>query len=175
MLPRLWRCRLPEQSDAIRPLRGNVPTRIARLRDGDFDAILLADAGVERLGCDLSGLVVRHLSTRELLPAPGQGALAVETRVDDGRVREIVNSVHDATAAETTGCERLLLRRLEGGCHLPLGAYACRTHEGSLTLEAALGELNGSTTRASVRRVVVDASSVDDVVEAAYAGLRVGP
>ena len=103
-------------------LRGNVPTRVRRLREGRYDAIVLAAAGLDRLALDVSGLVVLTLPREQLVPAPGQGALAIQTRASDGALRELCARVlADPEAAATVAAERALLVALGGGCNLPLG------------------------------------------------------
>lgn len=119
-------------------LRGNVPTRVQRLRDGDYEAILLAGAGLSRLDFDLEGLEVRRLDPVEWPGAPGQGALALECRADDAATLEAVSTIHDPAAADSVEAERSLLRLLGGGCGLPLGAYAV-AEDGGWRLHAALG------------------------------------
>lgn len=103
-------------------LRGNVPTRIERLDEGRYDAIVLAAAGLKRLG--LEGRISGFLEPEQLLPAPGQGALAVQVRVDDEATRHWVERLDDAAARATTTAERAFLARLEGGCQVPVGALA---------------------------------------------------
>lgn len=105
-------------------LRGNVPTRVRKLREGEYDAILLAKAGVDRLELDLSEFDVTALPLETFLPAPGQGALAVEIRSDDSKTREAVAPLDDAHVRMEIEAERGLLQRFSGGCNLPLGAYA---------------------------------------------------
>jgi hydroxymethylbilane synthase len=108
----------------IRDLRGNVPTRLKKLEQGDYDAILLASAGVRRLSIDLSKFQVLRLDPKEFIPAPGQGALAIQMREGDPRlvgVRAVLN--HDRTA-EATRFERAIQAIFGGGCGLPLGAHA---------------------------------------------------
>jgi hydroxymethylbilane synthase len=106
------------------PLRGNVPTRVRRLREGRLDAIVLAAAGLERLGLDLSDLVVVPLPVELLVPAPGQGALAIQIRAGDVALLHILR---DTLADEETGrivaAERSLLQALGGSCNLPLGVH----------------------------------------------------
>jgi len=119
-------------------LRGNVPTRVQRLRDGDYEAILLAGAGLSRLDFDLDGLEVLRLDAEEWPGAPGQGALALECRADDTATLEAVSTIHDPAAAESVEAERALLRLLGGGCGLPLGAHAV-AEDGGWRLHAALG------------------------------------
>jgi hydroxymethylbilane synthase len=107
-------------------LRGNVPTRIEKLRRGEYDAILLAHAGVKRLGLDLSDLEVRVLQSDVIVPAPGQGALALECRSADLDLVALLGALDNANARETVEAERGLMARLEGGCQLALGAVAQR-------------------------------------------------
>jgi len=109
------------------PLRGNVPTRVQKLRERQYDAIVLAAAGVERLGLDLSDLVVFALDPRRFQPAPGQGAVAVEARAGDERVRALLAPLDDRDARAACGRERAFLRVLEGGCSTPFG---CFVHDG---------------------------------------------
>lgn len=107
----------------VRELRGNVPTRLRRVFDGDLDAVILAVAGLNRLGLNSrSGMY--QLSATEMLPAPGQGALALETRSNDDRVRQLLVSLHDPEAAAAVNCERAALQAFGGGCRAPLGVYA---------------------------------------------------
>jgi len=105
-------------------LRGNVPTRIDKLRRGDYDAIMLACAGIERLGLDLEGLEVQDLGPDILAGAPGQAALGWQCRVDDTELLTLLARVEDLPAARCTAVERGLLKALGGGCSLPLGSYA---------------------------------------------------
>jgi len=106
------------------PLRGNVPTRLRKLRNGEFDAIVVASAGVERLQLPLDGIKAYRLHESVFVPAPGQGALAVQIRREDSVVRDAVTSISDAGLADLIWLEREVLRRLEGGCLLPLGTCA---------------------------------------------------
>lgn len=102
-------------------IRGNVPTRVKRARRADYDAVLLAAAGLERLDQDLSGLVIETLPVRSFTPAPGQGALGVQCRVGDGRVRSVLQKIHDEVTARCVAAERSVLLGLGGGCSMPLG------------------------------------------------------
>jgi hydroxymethylbilane synthase len=112
-------------------LRGNVPTRVRRLREGRYDAIVLAAAGLERLNLELGDLVVRTLPAELLVPAPGQGALAIQTRADDAAVRELCARVlGDPETAAAVVAERALLVALGGGCNLPLGVALTRDARG---------------------------------------------
>lgn len=122
--------RRAEQLLALRPdlrieaLRGNVPTRVAKLRAGQHDAILLAAAGLHRLQLDTSGLHAITLPPNLLVPAPAQGALAVQVREGDAATLGLCRSLlHDEDTAQLIDAERVLLSRAGGGCNLPLGAY----------------------------------------------------
>ncbi len=102
-------------------LRGNVDTRLRKLDEGLYDGIILAQAGLRRLGVEVEGEV---LSEEVMLPAVGQGVLAVETREDDGQTLELLSFLHHEPTAVCVKAERAFLRRLEGGCQVPLAAYA---------------------------------------------------
>jgi hydroxymethylbilane synthase len=122
-------------------LRGNVPTRLERLRAGDYDAIVLAAAGLTRLG--LAAHITSYLPPEEFPPAVSQGVIGVCARSDDARVLECLAPLDDAGARLAVSAERALLARLEGGCQVPLGALAVL--EGSaLHLRAAVCALDGS-------------------------------
>jgi hydroxymethylbilane synthase len=135
----------------IRALRGNVPTRIRKLREGGYDAILLAAAGVARLQLDLEGLVAVELPFGSMLPAPGQGALAIETRAGEAESSGL-RELHDPAVARCVDAERTLLALLGGGCHLPLGCLATEEETG-IRLQAALGAIDDEATAATVARV----------------------
>ena len=107
----------------ISDLRGNVPTRIQKLRDGNYDAIVLAKAGVDRLQLDLSEFFVEVLNPTEFVPAPAQGVLGLQIREDDTRMAEIMQHLNHTDVAKRIGIERKVLNLLEGGCQLPLGVY----------------------------------------------------
>ncbi|GAB4153883.1 MAG: hypothetical protein Fur0037_22630 [Planctomycetota bacterium] len=128
---------------ATADVRGNVPTRVRKVRDGDYDATLLAGAGLKRLGLDLSGLASLALDPGRFVPAPGQGALAVQCRAGDSRVRGILSRIHDSGAARCVEAERRLLLGLGGGCSLPLGAL-CTEERRGFRLRAALFAPNGA-------------------------------
>lgn len=113
----------------VEDLRGNVPTRIQKLRDEDYDAIMLAKAGVQRLGIDLSEFYVEELEPMEFIPAPAQGVLAIQVREDDAKLIEKLQVLHNPGVAEEIGVERKVLNLFNGGCHMPLGCY-CRKEGG---------------------------------------------
>ena len=104
----------------IASLRGNVDTRVRKALDGDYDAIVIAAAGVERLG--LGDAISEHLGFDVMLPAPGQGALAVQCRADDRATRDLLESLDDPVARATTTAERTFLEELGGGCAAPVAA-----------------------------------------------------
>jgi len=124
-------------------LRGNVDTRIRKLESGEFDAIVLALAGVTRLG--VRNKVTQVFDEDLMLPAVGQGALGIETRADDAQTSRFVAALDDAETRACVTAERALLRELQGGCQVPLGAWG-RLREGELHLEAAVFSAAGSET-----------------------------
>ena len=113
----------------IKDLRGNVPTRIKKLRDESYDAIMIAKAGVSRLGLDLSDLHVETLTPNELIPAPAQGVLAIQIRESNTELFDILQTLNHPDIAEELAVERTVLKLFGGGCHLPLGCY-CRKDDG---------------------------------------------
>jgi len=122
-------------------LRGNVPTRIERLRKGNYDAIILAAAGLRRLGLEAN--VSEHLSTEVFPPAVSQGVIGVCARASDAEALRWLKALDDPEARFASTAERALLRRLEGGCQVPLGALA-RLSGTSLRLHAAVCALDGA-------------------------------
>jgi len=105
-----------------RPLRGNVNTRLQKLDEGRYDTLIMAAAGLLRLG--LRGRISLWLEPTEFLPAPAQGALAVQTRADDKATIEMVEMIEDAQTRRIVLAERQVLRRLHPGCHAPVGVFA---------------------------------------------------
>lgn len=154
----------------VRALRGNVPTRIRKLRDGDYDAILLAAAGVRRLDLEIDDLDCVELAPEVMLPAPGQGALAIEARAADPISRPL-SELHDPAVARCVGAERRLLELLGGGCHLPLGCLASEDETG-LRLQAVLGEIDNEVTRATVSRVGSLAQDPESAARVCFEALR---
>lgn len=113
----------------IEDLRGNVLTRIQKLRDEDYDAIILAKAGIARLGLDLSEFHVEELEPMEFIPAPAQGVLAIQIREGNQELYDLLQKIHDRSVAEVIAVERKVLNLFNGGCHMPLGCY-CRKEDG---------------------------------------------
>ena len=107
----------------IKDLRGNVPTRIEKLKSGAYDAILLAYAGVARLNLDLSGLKIVKLDPEEFVPAPAQGVLALQIREGHEELASLLAEINNKEVGEQIQIERCVLKQMNGGCQLPLGVY----------------------------------------------------
>lgn len=120
------------------PVRGNVPTRVQKARSGEVDAVMVAAAGLLRLGIDPDYL----FDPAEVLPAPGQGALAVEIRAGDGEIAGWVEQLDDRQTRSAAVAERAVLREMGGGCLLPVGAYG-RVEDGALIVDAAVVSADG--------------------------------
>lgn len=108
----------------LKDIRGNVPTRIQKLRDGNFDAILMAKAGLDRIAVDLTGLYIHVFDPTQFVPAPAQGVLAFQVREDDEKTAIAIAGISAAASAAVNYIERESLRILEGGCQIPLGIFA---------------------------------------------------
>jgi hydroxymethylbilane synthase len=124
----------------IHQLRGNVDTRLRKLKEGQFDAIILAAAGIKRLG--LAENVTEYIDPDISLPAIGQGALGIECRVDDRELNDLIAFFNHADSRTCVTGERALLRRLEGGCQVPIACYG-RMGEGKLHLTGLVGSVDG--------------------------------
>ena len=144
-------CQLRERRPdlEVKFLRGNVNTRLRKLDEGEYDAIILACAGLLRL--DMAERIRSAIPVTDSLPAGGQGAVGIELRASDARTRELLQPLHHGPTAERVRAERALNRRLEGGCEVPIAAYA--VHEGDqLWLRGLVGRPDGSSTlRAEAR------------------------
>lgn len=138
--------RRKSQMTTLRPdvtmedIRGNVPTRINKLREGQFDAIILAKAGLNRLELDLDDLEVIDLHPSEFVPAPAQGVLAYQCRVQDLPTRRLLKKIHHSEVSTVTNVERRVLQMMDGGCHLPLGVYCHKDANGYYHVEAYFGK-----------------------------------
>ena len=124
------------------PLRGNVQTRLKKLDTGEFDAILLARAGLERLG--LGDKISFVFDPTVFIPAPAQGALGIQTRADDDQTNEIIASIDEQAARTTAMAERTILTTMQCGCHAPVGAYA-KIAAGKIKIIAFICDLQGQT------------------------------
>jgi hydroxymethylbilane synthase len=125
----------------IHPLRGNVDTRLRKLEQGEYDAIILASAGLKRLG--KTELVKQIIPADIMCPAAGQGALGIEIREGDVATGQHLEFLNNPAARAATTCERALLNRLGGGCQVPIGAFA-EMRNGKLHLESIVADPDGS-------------------------------
>lgn len=139
----------------IKDIRGNVPTRLDKLRRGDFHAILLAAAGLRRLELDLSEFEVVRMNPKEFIPAPAQGVLAFQTLREDVRARRILRKIHHPEVSACTNIERKVLQLMEGGCHMPLGVYCERDAQGHYHVWASVAD----TWDSPVRRAQLSSST----------------
>ena len=125
----------------ILDLRGNVNTRLSKLDNGEYDAIMLAAAGVKRMGWEAR--ITEFLAPEQFLPAIGQGAIGIEIRSDDARLRDLVAELNDAHTATRIAAERALNEALQGGCQVPIAGYAEISH-GVILLRALVGRPDGT-------------------------------
>jgi len=144
------------------PIRGNLDTRLRKLDEGGYDALVLAAAGLTRLGH--GDRISATLPPGTCVPAPGQGIIAVEVRDNDQQTAGVVAKINDADAAAALTAERAVVTRLGGGCQMPIGAYAAPS-DGSLALTAIVISLDGSkTARAEAEGPIADAARLGDRV-----------
>nr|AAA23113.1 porphobilinogen deaminase [Prosthecochloris vibrioformis] len=144
----------------IMDIRGNLNTRFKKFDEGDFDAMMLAYAGVYRL--EFSDRITEILPHETMLPAVGQGALGIETRTDDAETREIVRVLNDDNTEMCCRAERALLRHLQGGCQIPIGSFGSYI-DGTLKLLAFVGSVDGKT---GLRNEVTKAVKTPEEAEA---------
>ena len=148
----------------VLPLRGNVQTRLGKLDAGDFEAIILATTGLQRL--QLADRITAELTPEESLPACGQGALGIECRYDDAELISLLAPLDHAETATRVRAERALNTRLDGGCQVPIGGYAVLENDGdTLWLRGLVGHPDGS--------VVLRAESRGSAMEPESLGIRV--
>lgn len=137
------------QLQAARPdikiqwIRGNIETRLRKLKEEDYDAIILAASGLKRVGLS-DGVVTEYLNPEICVPAVGQGALAIESREDDKEIRELLSKINDTETAKTVTAERTFLRLLDGGCQVPIGGYA-ELQGDEIVMTAFVGTPDGKT------------------------------
>lgn len=124
----------------VHPLRGNVDTRLKKVEEGKYDAILLASAGLNRLGW--SNRITEEISHEIIIPAMGQGALGIETRLGDTKTYNFISSLNHEQTNYEVSAERALVGKLDGGCQVPIGAYA-KTEDNLITLKGLVASLDG--------------------------------
>ena len=124
----------------IHPLRGNVDTRLRKVKEGNYNAIILASAGLNRLGW--ASYITEEISDEVLLPAMGQGALGIETRLDDAKTYDLISALNHEQTNYAVTAERSLVGRLDGGCQVPIGAYA-KIDDNLITLMGLVASLDG--------------------------------
>lgn len=146
----------------IKGLRGNVNTRLARLDSGDFAAIILAAAGLKRLG--LNSRIAQTLNVDQFLPAPGQGVLGIECREDDVETQELIAFLKDDESYICVTAERAMCRQLGGGCQLPLAAFA-EIKNNKLKLRGLVASLDG--------KIILEAEKEANVLHAEQVGIAV--
>ncbi|HGO5856512.1 TPA: hydroxymethylbilane synthase [Mannheimia haemolytica] len=146
----------------VKSLRGNVGTRLSKLDNGEYDAIILASAGLIRLG--LKERIRSYISVEQSLPAAGQGAVGIETRANDERILNYIAKLNHSSTACCVMAERAMNTRLQGGCQVPIGGYATLNGD-ELTLNALVGALDGSQ--------IIRASAKGDKQEAEQLGILV--
>jgi hydroxymethylbilane synthase len=150
----------------VQPLRGNIDTRLKKLRDGQYDAIVLAYAGVHRAGL-FDAAWMHPLPPEQMLPAPGQGALALQCRRNDRRTIELLQVINDPSATLCAGLERQVVAALQGDCHSPIAALARVEDAGQrVRVWAAVGARGGQppVIRATAEAPVSDAGAASDSV-----------
>ena len=137
----------------IYPLRGNVDTRLRKVKTGSYDAIILASAGLNRLGW--TSHITEEISEEILLPAMGQGALGIETRLDDTKTYDFISTLNHKHTNYAVTAERALVGRLDGGCQVPIGAYA-KIENNLISLKGLVASLDGETIYTSENTGPVD-------------------
>ena len=159
-LRRQAQIRLLRPDVAIEPLRGNVNTRLAKLDAGNFDAIVLAAAGLERLG--LAARISHFFSPDEMLPAAAQGVIGIECRASDAPLRSILARLHHETTAQTTAAERAVARTLEASCQSPVATHAV-IRDAEMTITALVAMPDGSRSiRADLAGAAGDAEGLGE-------------
>lgn len=127
----------------IESIRGNIDTRLEKLKSGPFDGILLAAAGLQRMGWS-DEIVSEYISTDAMIPAVGQGILAIECRDQDQEIRDLLNLIHDQMTEKVAFAERSFLSAIEGSCHVPVGGFATINEDLSTTLVGFIGSVDGT-------------------------------
>lgn len=145
----------------LKDIRGNVPTRIDKLRKGGFDAIVLAAAGIKRLELDLSDLTIVRLNPKEFIPSPAQGVLAFQAAEENLKVRKVLKLLHQSAVSSVTNIERKVLNLFDGGCQLPLGVYCEKDAAGNYHVWAAKAD----TWNSPLKRIQLSSSTSHGLAE----------
>ncbi|HEK9103409.1 hydroxymethylbilane synthase [Bacillus pfraonensis] len=127
----------------VKWIRGNIDTRLRKLKEENYDAIILATAGLQRMGWD-DDVITEHLDETLCVPAVGQGALAIECRENDEDLLQLLSHINDAVTERTVAAERVFLHKLEGGCQVPIAGYATLAENNEIELTALVGSMDGS-------------------------------
>jgi hydroxymethylbilane synthase len=151
-----------DPSITIQDLRGNVPTRIKKLTDGAYDAILLAAAGLERLNIDTKDLKKHYFNPQVFVPAPAQGVLGIQIREADEKTKEIIAKLNHPDVQEDIHIERSILRALHGGCQVPFGAY-CHKDQNRFKLWVSSGEIGNN----KLRRFYLEGTNTNELIHQA--------
>lgn len=152
----------------VKDLRGNVPTRIQKLQDGHYDAILLASAGLNRLKLEPAGLIRKVMPETTFIPAPAQGVLAYQIREGDSELLKVLQCLHNADVAKTILIERTVLNKLDGGCQLPLGVYSNHSDSGYSSW-VSLQPLDGSGYRRFYNHAYSPQNAITQILERIHA------
>ncbi|MCY6990671.1 hydroxymethylbilane synthase [Staphylococcus argensis] len=126
----------------IKWIRGNIDTRLQKLQDEDYDAIILAAAGLKRMGWS-DNIVTSYLDKETLVPAIGQGALGIECRSDDQELLDLLNQVHNQNVADCVTAERTFLKQMDGSCQVPIGGYATKDEDGTIEFTGLIMSTDG--------------------------------
>ncbi len=141
----------------IKWIRGNVDTRLRKLQEEDYDGIILAAAGLKRLGLDKK-VTMEYLPVEDYVPAVGQGCLAIECRENDKELIDALRLLHDEYTSKTVEAERVFLKGIEGGCQIPIGGYAILNEKNQIQLTALVASVDGKT---MLKEVVVGESPIE--------------
>ena len=126
----------------IKWIRGNIDTRLQKLQDEDYDAIILAAAGLKRMGWS-DDIITSYLDKEALVPAIGQGALGIECRSDDQELLDLLNQVHNQNVADCVTAERTFLKQMDGSCQVPIGGYATKDDDGTIEFTGLIMSTDG--------------------------------
>ncbi len=151
----------------LKDLRGNVPTRIEKLRKGDYDAIMLAAAGVERLKIDLSEFHVEMPAPNEFIPAPAQGVLAWQIRENDVELKTVMEKINSENAGREINVERKILELFHGGCQIPIGVF-CKVEKGNYNVWVS----HAASWDAFPKRIFIKTNSAENLAETAVKKIR---